>query len=77
MPIDPSSMTSWRNRFGDAGAEQMLRATIEAGLKMSVIRPAVLKRINVDKTAEIQAGALATPSGETFSLWPGSVSQVV
>ncbi len=55
MPIDPSSMTSWRNRFGDAGAEQMLRATIEAGLKMSVIRPAVLKRINVDKTAEIQA----------------------
>ena len=30
MPIDPSSMTRWRKRLGDAGAEQMLRSTIEA-----------------------------------------------
>jgi len=45
MPIDPSSMTRWRKRLGDAGAEQMLRATIEAGIVMRVIRPAELKRI--------------------------------
>ncbi len=50
MPIDPSSMTRWRKRLGDAGAEQMLRATIEAGMKMRVIRPAELKRVNVDTT---------------------------
>src|ERR1700686_1945045 len=36
MPIDPSSMTRWRKRLGAGGAEHMLRATIEAGLKMRV-----------------------------------------
>src|ERR1039457_1390559 len=55
MPIDPSSMTRWRNRLGDAGAEQMLRATIEAGIEMRVIRPAELKRINVDTTVQTKA----------------------
>jgi transposase, IS5 family len=55
MPIDPSSMTRWRKRLGDAGAEQMLRATIEAGIAMRVIGPAELKRINVDTTVETKA----------------------
>ncbi|MGA9670417.1 MAG: IS5 family transposase [Terracidiphilus sp.] len=55
MPIDPSSMTRWRKRLGDAGAEQMLRATIEAGIKMRVIRAAELKRINVDTTVQTKA----------------------
>jgi IS5 family transposase len=55
MPIDPSSMTRWRKRLGAAGAEQMLRATIEAGMAMRVIRPAQLKRINVDTTVQTKA----------------------
>lgn len=55
MPIDPSSMTRWRNRLGEAGAEQMLRATIEAGMKMKAIRPAQLQRINVDTTVQTKA----------------------
>ena len=55
MPIDPSSMTRWRKRLGAAGAEQMLRATIEAGMAMRVIRPAELKRINVDTTVQTKA----------------------
>ncbi len=55
MPIDPSSMTRWRKGLGDAGAEQMLRATIEAGMKMRAIRPAELKRVNVDTTVETKA----------------------
>ena len=55
MPIDPSSMTRWRKRLGEAGAEQMLRATIEAGMRMRVIRPAELKRINVDTTVQTKA----------------------
>jgi hypothetical protein len=33
-------MTRWRQRMGEAGAEKMLRATIETGIKMGVIRPA-------------------------------------
>ena len=38
LPIDPSSMTRWRQRLGEAGAEQMLRATIETGMVMGAIR---------------------------------------
>ena len=54
-PIDPSSMTRWRQRLGEAGAEQMLRATIVAGIEMGAIRPAQLKRINVDTTVQTKA----------------------
>jgi IS5 family transposase len=55
VPIDASSMTRWRKRLGKAGAEQLLRATIETGIKMGVIRPAQLKRINVDTTVQTKA----------------------
>ena len=65
MPIDPSTMTRWRNRLGEAGAEQMLRATIEAGMKMKVIRPAQLQRLNVDTTVQTKAGV---PSDRSWLL---------
>src|ERR1019366_842606 len=55
MPIDPSSMTRWRKRLGEAGAEQMLQVTIETGISMRVIRPAELKRVNVDTTVQTKA----------------------
>jgi len=55
VPADGSSMTRWRQRLGEAGAEQMLRETIAAGMKMGAIRPAQLKRINVDTTVQTKA----------------------
>ncbi len=55
LPIDPSSMTRWRSRLGEAGAEQMLRATIDAGMRTGVVRPTELKRINVDTTVQTKA----------------------
>jgi IS5 family transposase len=55
MPIDPSSMSRWRKRLGEAGAEQMLRATIVAGIEMRVIRPNHLQCINVDTTVQTKA----------------------
>jgi IS5 family transposase len=55
MPIDPSSMTRWRKRLGEAGAEKMLRETIEAGMRMKAIRPAELQRLNVDTTVQTKA----------------------
>jgi IS5 family transposase len=54
-PIDGSSMTRWRKRLGESGAEQMLRVTIETGIAMGAIRPAQLKRINVDTTVQTKA----------------------
>jgi IS5 family transposase len=55
MPIDPSSMTRWRKRLGEAGAEQMLRETIEAGMRMKAIRPAELQSLKVDTTVQTKA----------------------
>ena len=55
LPIDASSMTRWRGRLGEAGAEQMLRETIAAGIRMGSIGPAQLKRVNVDTTVQTKA----------------------
>jgi IS5 family transposase len=51
-PIDPSSMTNWRKRVGQAGAEAMLKETIEAGLKLKAIKASQLARVNVDTTVQ-------------------------
>jgi len=48
-------MTRWRKRLGEAGAEQMLRETIEAGMRMQAIRPQELQRLNVDTTVQSKA----------------------
>jgi IS5 family transposase len=45
----------WRKRLGEAGAEQMFRATIETGMKMRVIGPSQLRRIHVDTTVQTKA----------------------
>ena len=52
LPIDPSSMTRWRKRIGEAGAEQLLKETIEAGLQLKAVKPSQLKRVNVDTTVQ-------------------------
>ncbi|MBW2091743.1 MAG: transposase, partial [Deltaproteobacteria bacterium] len=43
-PINPSSMTRWRKRIGEAGAEELLKETIEAGLKLKAVKSFQLKR---------------------------------
>lgn len=52
VPIHPSSMCRWRKRIGGAGAEQLLKETIESGLKLKAIRAFMLKRVNVDTTVQ-------------------------
>ena len=51
-PIDPSSMTRWRKRIGEAGAEELLKETIAAGLKLKAVKTFQLKRVNVDTTVQ-------------------------
>jgi hypothetical protein len=60
MPIHPSSMSRWRKRIGDAGAEQLLQETIEAGLKLKAVKSFMLKRINVDTTVQEKEVRLPT-----------------
>lgn len=51
-PIDPSSMTRWRNRVGKDGAEEMLKETIRTGLITKAVKPTQLKKVNVDTTVQ-------------------------
>lgn len=55
LPIDPSSMTRWRKRLGEAGAELMLKQTIETGMRMDVIKRAQIQRVNIDTTVQSKA----------------------
>jgi IS5 family transposase len=52
LPVDPSSMTRWRQRIGEAGAEELLRETIRVGLRLKLIKPSQLRRVNVDTTVQ-------------------------
>ncbi len=51
-PIDPSVMSRFRTRIGESGAEELLKETIIAGLKLKAIKPHQLKRVNVDTTVQ-------------------------
>ena len=52
FPIHPTSMTRWRKRIGESGAEELLKETIEAGLKLKAVKKTQLKRINIDTTVQ-------------------------
>jgi IS5 family transposase len=52
FPIHPSSMTRWRKRIGESGSEELLKQTIEAGLRLKAIKQTQLKRVNVDTTVQ-------------------------
>lgn len=60
LPVDPSSMTNWRKKIGEAGAEEMLAGTIKAGLKSGVIKKSSFKKVNVDTTVQEKAVAFPT-----------------
>jgi IS5 family transposase len=51
-PIDSSSMTRWRKRQGESGAEQMLKQTIESAVRTKALKPVQVVHINVDTTVQ-------------------------
>lgn len=55
MPLDPSSMTRWRKRLGEAGAEAMLKATIETGMAMKALTLGQMCHVDVDTTVQTKA----------------------
>src|SRR5690349_19775304 len=59
-PIDPSSLSRWRKRLGEAGVEELLAQSIEAAKRASVIKPASIRRVIVDTTT--MAKAIAPPT---------------
>lgn len=59
-PIDPSSLSRWRKRLGEAGVEELLAQSIEAAKRASVIQRASIKRVIVDTT--VMAKIIAPPT---------------
>src|SRR5690242_11915066 len=68
LPIEPSSLTRWRERIGAGGMERLLAATVEAALASGAVKPSSLERVTVDTT--VQPKAIAFPSRLTpLSPW--------
>jgi IS5 family transposase len=60
--IDPSGLTRWRKRLGEAGIEELLAATIEAAKRAGVVKASSVKRVIVDTTVMPKAIAHPTDS---------------
>ena len=62
LPIDPSSLTRWRQRIGEEGVELLLAVTIEAARAAGLIKRASLDKVIVDTTVMPKAIAHPTDS---------------
>ena len=61
-PIDPSSLTRWRSRIGQAGIERLLSESIDAARRGKVVKEASFDKIIVDTTVMEKAVAYPTDS---------------
>ena|ERR1022692_2348677 len=59
-PIDPSQMTRFRTRLGEAGCETLLQITIDAGLATKAVVVKSFNAVTVDTT--VQEKAVAHPT---------------
>jgi len=55
LPIDSSTMSRWRRRMGESGAETLLVETVKAGLRIKAIKACQLKKVNIDTTVQEKA----------------------
>ena len=62
FPCDPAQITRFRQHLGEAGVEELLKATIDAAVKMKAIRPSEFERVIVDSTVSEKAIAYPTDS---------------
>ena len=62
LPCDPSSLTRYRKRLGEAGVEELLAQTIEAAKRLKAVRRSDLKRVVVDSTVQEKDVAYPTDS---------------
>lgn len=62
LPLNPSSLTRWRQRLGDTGMESLLSATIDAAIESKAVKARDLKRVTVDTTVQEKAIAFPTDS---------------
>lgn len=61
-PIDPSSLTRWRKRIGEAGVERLLTESIDAARRGKVVKEKSFDNVIVDTTVMEKAIAYPTDS---------------
>ena len=61
-PIDPSSLTRFRQRIGKAGCEKILQVTVSAGVQSKAVKATDFKRVTVDTTVQDKAVSYPTDS---------------
>lgn len=59
LPCDPTQLGRFRKAIGEAGVEELLKATIDTAVAIKAVRPAEFERIIVDTT--VQEKAIAHP----------------
>ena len=73
-PIDPSSLTRFRQRIGESGCERILQVTVAAGVQSKAVKAADFKRVTVDTTVQEKAVSYPTDSkllNRSGSAWYG------
>ena len=61
-PIDPSSLTRFRQRIGESGCEKILQVTVSAGVQSKAVKARDFKRVTVDTTVQEKAVSYPTDS---------------
>jgi len=59
LPCDPTQLGRFRKAIGEAGVEELLKATIDTAVAIKAVRPTEFERIIVDTT--VQEKAIAHP----------------
>ena len=59
LPCDPTQIGRFRTAIGEAGVEELLKATIDTAVQTKAVQPAEFERIIVDTT--VQEKAIAHP----------------
>jgi IS5 family transposase len=55
LPVEPPSLSIFRKRIGEKGAQRLLEETIKLGLKTGAVKNSDINRINVDTTVQEKA----------------------
>ena len=62
LPLDPTSMTRWRQRIGPENMEKLLSETLETAKRGGHLSQKHMERVNVDTTVQEKAIAYPTDS---------------
>jgi IS5 family transposase len=62
FPCDATQIGRFRTAIGEAGVEEILKATIDTAVSCKAIKPADFERVIVDSTVQEKAVAFPTDS---------------